>query len=178
MNNKYNVTNHIKYKSYCIFIFLFVFQGILEQYFIFLKYFDEVIALGVFLGGIYYRYNVKKIAIEKWEWIIGLLIIVYSAVGLVSSMVYGYQSKVISTLAFYLSIKWFLLLMGIYNLGLASFLLDIDRINCKFLKTLVLSITCWLIFSFFCRKYFFDSRFMTLQLNAYFCFYALHAIKI
>lgn len=69
-------------------------------------------------------------------------------------MVYGYQSKVISTLAFYLSIKWFLLLMGIYNLGLASFLLDIDRINCKFLKTLVLSITCWLIFSFFLPKVF------------------------
>lgn len=133
---------------------MFIFQGVLEEYFPPFTYFDEVVALVIFMSGIYYRYNVKKIAIEKWEWIIGLLTIVYSAVGLVSSIMYGYQSKVVSILSFYLSIKWFLLLMGIYNLGRASLLLDIEIINCKFLKNLVISITCWLISSLFLPRVF------------------------
>ena len=44
--------------------------------------------------------------------------------------------------------------MGIYNLGRASLLLDIEIINCKFLKNLVISITCWLISSLFLPRVF------------------------
>ena len=104
MNKQCIVSNHIadkKEKLCCIFLLLFIFQGVLEEYFPPFTYFDEVVALVIFMSGIYYRYNVKKIAIEKWEWIIGLLTIVYRAVGLVSSIMYGYQSKVVSILSFY-----------------------------------------------------------------------------
>lgn len=103
----------IKKNELFIFIFLFImiFQSILEQYIGVFSITDEIVALAVFTMGVV---NVLKgKIIEKFDAILLLCVLTFWMVGWISTLVYQYQSISVSLVSSFLSIKFFLFMLGV-----------------------------------------------------------------
>lgn len=95
-------------------VFAVVFQSLLERIIPIFKWYDEILALLIFIFAVsegVYKGIIKK---NKYYILMSVCIIVYLFLGTVSTYIYQYQSLGISAVGAFLSIKWFLLMVGGY----------------------------------------------------------------
>lgn len=95
-------------------VFALVFQSLLERIIPIFKWYDEIFALIIFAFAVFegvYKGIIKK---NKYYILMFVCIVVYLFLGTVSTYIYQYQTVGISVVGAFLSIKWFLLMVGGY----------------------------------------------------------------
>lgn len=95
-------------------LFLIIFQSILEQVIAPFKFFDELLSLVVFAYGMMRLFTIRHVKYNKYVFVMVLSVFVYFLIGSISAFLYQYQSVTLSAAGVFLSVKWFMLMLGGY----------------------------------------------------------------
>lgn len=95
-------------------LFLIIFQSILEQVIAPVKFFDELLSLVVFAYGMMRLFTIRHVKYNKYVFVMVLSVFVYFLIGSISAFLYQYQSVTLSAAGAFLSVKWFMLMLGGY----------------------------------------------------------------
>ena len=103
----------MKKNDLVVFVLLFAvtFQSVLEQYIAFFNIFDESLSIMVFVLGICDLIK-RGEKIQKVDFVFLSCLFLFWIVGWISTLVYQYQSIPVSLISSFLSVKYFILLIG------------------------------------------------------------------
>jgi len=97
-----------------VLVFGLLFQSVLQKLVPLLRYYDEVIAIVIAICGMILL--CKKEKVDRLILVMGLSILLFTVAGTLSSIILNYQSFDITLGGLFLSIKWWLLFVGVYSL--------------------------------------------------------------
>lgn len=126
--NKRNVVNRIDIVL-LVMLLLIVTQNFFEQVIGWWSFFDECLVVLVCLSALALRAYNGDWRVPRYNLIFGVLVIVYLLLGTISSIMGEYQSLSISMAGAFLSVKWFLLFLGIQSVYMYCYWMHIERWN-------------------------------------------------
>lgn len=112
--NKRNVVNKIDIVL-LVMLLLIVTQNFFEQIITWWSFFDECLVVLVCLSALAVRAYNGNWRVSRYYLVFGLFVVVYLLLGTISSIMGGYQSLSISMAGAFLSVKWFLLFLGMQS---------------------------------------------------------------